>query len=339
MLDEVTLTIMKAIAPPFMRLGQINTDYSKQYYLFARLNAIPLTYLESLSFHIKRSLPVYRYHTLHLRKLIRTTLQASSALERIDADYVIIKTLRPYPEDTIDIDILNLGSTGDYAKMIETLVKEGYKVVNKGPYIMGLRSREGIELDIYNELNVNWIIYVDKRKLRPYVKHIRLQSGYTKVLAHEADLLVLIAHSTIKESYTLGCLLTTLHYIYNSCEDFINKFVLLVKENSLTVAARWYLTLSTLLCKEGYGIIPESLIKILSALGGLYHEAYKTFKTKRSPPYACSPSALLDIIREKLNDPVFKWSFCKCLINLPGAVFTRTRALINKIYSISGASY
>jgi hypothetical protein len=227
-----------------------------------------------------------------------------------------------------------LGSNEDYFKIVNIFKREGYRILEKGPYAIGCCSPNNINLDIYNELSANQIIYLDKRKLCRYARIMDFQGGHIRTFTPEADLLVLVAHSAIKEHYNLACFLTTLHYFYNYRENLVKKFVSAAKENNLMTATRWFLTLSFLLCKEAYGTVPDELIDLLHITGGAYHGAYRTCKVRRSSPYTCDSLTLVDVFREKFDEPLFKRSLCNQFLWLINPDAISATRLLSKFLSL-----
>ena len=272
----------------------------------ARLNGIPLTYLSNVQ---REGIPKKEYmhllhkHLNHFERLVNNIIEISELLA--DFNHCLIKTLRPYPEDTADIDILNLGSDEDYGKIVNVFRKVGCQIEGQGPHSTGVKLPSGIIVDIYNEVSANRLVYLDKRKLLNYTKWIKLRGTYVKTLMPEADLLLLIAHSAIKENYTLANFLTALHHFHNGGKKFIDDFVSLVKENSLSTATRWFLSISLLLYAEVCKVNERNISMALSLLGSFYSGAWRSIKGKSFPPFTCDFITLCQIFREKLSEPIF----------------------------------
>lgn len=313
MTDDTKLILLRAIAPHFTKVDRTKIDYSDEYYSLALINGIPLTYLESLQENLKQKISVYKKHTGHLRKLMEEIIHVSTLLERQNIDYAVFKTIRPYPEDTTDIDILNM-ENDNISLIVKTFTKEGYRILEKGPYTITFRSPNGVDVDVYNELNANWLIYIDKRVFRGCTKEVKLQNGYTRLLSSEADQLIMIAHSVIKESYNLGHFLTTLYYLQNDRKEFTDKLVSLSIKNKLTIASRWYFTLSFLLCRDAYPTLIPEFIEVLYKLGGPHPRAYGVYEVQRFPPYTIDYFTLINVLKEKLDEPLFRRSLSNQLM-------------------------
>jgi hypothetical protein len=332
------LVLLRTISSPFAsnqpqaneRLGN---GYVPKLYSIAEANKIPLTYLNTVNLEERQGLPEYNYHYTRLYRLLEMASEISELFDREDVDYVVFKTLRPYPEDVSDIDVLNLGSHRDYERMVEALRRAGYIFMARGAYCTTFqdyktRFKTELMIDIYNEISVGYLIYLDKRKLSRYVSEKELPTGQiVKVFSPEAELLATIAHSAIKESqYILAEYFATLHYLALMDHSSIEELIDMVRENKLVDAFRWHLTITSMLHKFAFGFIPEKLSNVLFRLGGPWIRTYKQVFELNYPPYKCDPMTLISIFKEKLQDNTFKRSLCAQMLTPPTKAFT-TRLL------------
>lgn len=169
----------------------------------------------------------------------------SSIFEGEKLNYVIFKTVRPYPEDVADIDVLNMGSRDNYKEMVKILEEGGYLLMEKEAYCTTFqdyktRFKTELMIDIYDEIGVSHLIYLDKRKLISYVTEKKLLNEQTvKVFKPEAELLATIAHSAIKENqYILAEYYATLYYLALMDQHSIERLINLIRENKLVNAFR-----------------------------------------------------------------------------------------------------
>uniref|UniRef100_A0A7J3SJU7 Nucleotidyltransferase family protein n=1 Tax=Fervidicoccus fontis TaxID=683846 RepID=A0A7J3SJU7_9CREN len=330
------LALLRAVGSP-LALNQPQVDgrtensYVPELYSMAEANKIPLTYLNTVSSDEKRNLPEYNYHYTRLRRLLEMISEISELFDREGIDYVIFKTLRPYPEDVSDIDVLNLGSRRDYEKMVEILRRAGYIFMERGSYCTTFqdyktRFKTELMIDIYDEISVGYLIYLDKRKLSRYVSEKELPTGQiVRVFSPEAELLATIAHSAIKENqYILAEYFATLHYLALMDQPSIEELIDIVRGNKLVNAFRWHLTITLLLHKEAHGKIPQKLSNLLSDLGGLWSSSCKVI-SEGIPPYRIDSLSLAKIFKEKLYDHTFRRSLSN-QFKSPNRAFT-VRAL------------
>jgi len=158
-------------------------------------------------------------------------------------------------------------------------------------------------IDVYDEISVGHLIYLDKRKLSHYIAEKELPMGQAvRVFSPEAELLAAIAHSAIKENqYILAEYCTTLHYLALMAQYSIERLINLVRENKLMSAFRWHLTITSILHNFAFGFIPENLSNLLFRLGGSWGKAYRQVFESMHPSYKCDPLTLASIFREKFK--------------------------------------
>jgi hypothetical protein len=313
------LVLLRTIGSPLLpnqpqaheRLGN---GYVPKLYSIAEANKIPLTYLSTVNLEERQDLPEYNYHYTRLYRLLEMASEISELLDRENVDYVVFKTLRPYPEDVSDIDVLNLGSHRDYERIIEILREREYIFMERGGYCTTFQDykthfKTEAMIDVYDEISVGYLIYLDKRKLSHYISRKELPTGQAvRVFSPEAELLATIAHSAIKENqYILAEYFITLYYLDLMDQSSIEELIDLVKKNKLVSAFRWHLTITLLLHKEAHGKIPQKLSNLLSELGGPWGPSCKVI-SESIPPYRIDSLSLAKIFKEKLYDHTFRRS-------------------------------
>ncbi len=236
---------------------------------FSIKNRMPMLYLEAITEGHKRLLLKSAYE----RELVKysITLDAISRVSLLLAKngikHAVFKTVRPYTSTTVDIDTLIFGGMADYAKSIEAMQKAGYKLIVKGPRSATLKDQKArIGIDLYNQVAVSYIIYIDKEKLTDHVRETILPGGgsvYT--LQPEADLVSIIAHSILKEQmYTISEYYTFLCYLEKMR---IETFIELAKQLNVASAVRTHATITAVLHKMAHGTVPRQLAQIIKILG------------------------------------------------------------------------
>ncbi len=334
--NNYLLRLLKIIGSPLVsneaRVSkELRGSYDQRLFSIAEANKIPLAYLNTVASEERQKLPEFNYHLSRFYRLMEITVDISKLFEEEGLDYIVFKTLRPYPEYVADIDILNLGPHKDYEKMIEILRCRGYVLMERerGGYCTTFRGHKTrfkteIMIDVYDQISVGYLIYLDKRKLRDYIVEKELQNGgKVKVFAPEAELITIIAHSTIKENmYTLAEYYATLHYLAQMDQNSIERLTNLIRENRLMNAFRWHLTITAVLHKLAHGFIPEKIVHLLFRLGGPLSKVQSQV-SKSNPPYKCDPITLVSIFKEKLRDDIFRRSLCLQVLTFPTKRFTR----------------
>jgi len=261
---------LRTIASPFSPAIKTASDPKKalELYRCSIKNRISLLYLEAL--RKKENMDIVKsVYEKKQKKYLETSsaiVRASQILANINTKHAIYKTVRPYKATTVDIDVLIFKPRNSYRNAINAMYAAGYKIIEYGPRSTTLQDPEvHIGIDLYEQVAVSFITYMDKEKLIDYVTSIRLPSGEcVKTLKPEADLAAIIAHSVMKEQlYTLSEYYTFIHYLK---QMNIDNFIQIVKQNNITSAARTHAAITALLHKAAHETIPDKLQILLSNL-------------------------------------------------------------------------
>lgn len=286
---NLTIQLLRIISSPFRRIAEIPSSDLKlsELYQCSTKNRMPLLYLETLRENNELNVftSVYEKENDAYLETLDAIARVSRVLAIESIKHVIFKTIRPYKSTTVDIDILILGNRREYKKSAKTMQKAGYRLVVYGPRSTTLWDQEAkIGIDLYEQVAVSFITYMDKEKLANYPKTTRLPNGeYVKTLQPEADLACIIAHSIIKEQmYTLSEYYTFIHYLK---QMNINNFIQIVKQNNITSAVRTHATITALLHKTAHKTIPNELQKILNSLGEESLETTRLIKNNFETPH------------------------------------------------------
>lgn len=292
---NITIELLKLLGSPFVKTT--SSIYEKgimaELSRYSRNNRILLYYLETI---IKSNLDhfyiLYQEENSHYLASLDAIARASKALADIGIEHAVFKTIRPYRSATADIDILIFGEKNNYIKAINEMQKVGNKLVVYGPRSTTLWDpKANIGIDLYEQVATSFIIYIDKQTLAPHLTTTMLENGnYVKTLKCEADLLCIIAHSIIKEQmYTLSEFYTFVHYLKRlELENFLS----LVEQNNLSQAARTHTTITALLHKVAFGIVPRELRELQNSLGENKFEASRMIQKEFETPYKYHPITL-----------------------------------------------
>jgi hypothetical protein len=174
---------------------------------FAVKNKIPLLYLESVK-SLCENCGELKKSYMQLREkneaILFLTKEIANALSKQDINYVVFKTLRPFPFVASDIDLLFFDDS--WKKALKALMELRYRLIGseRCSFTM-LDVKSGIKIDSYDEIAVSNLAYMDKRKMEEDVTERTINEVQVPVLTPEADLSVTIAHSFYKEQmYTLA---------------------------------------------------------------------------------------------------------------------------------------
>jgi len=294
----------------------------------ARKNRISLPLLETVNrveLKDKFEAEVKKYEDM-----LVSVSKVSELLTQNGIKHAVFKTVRPYRCATVDIDIIIFGTPQDHARSYLTLQRNGFELVVHGPKSTTMMDTQtNIGIDLYREIAVSNIDYIDKDKLAAHVEIVTLPNGRNIAnLEPEADLVCIIAHSIIKEQmYVLSEYYTFLQYLRKlNIASFIN----LVRQNHLTNAVRTHACITALLHKTAHGNLPSLLDRMLKDLGEENLEtgriAQKNYETPIKYHTVTVARSLLEIARTpktrksfaeqitKMADPDFSKTFLKALL-------------------------
>jgi hypothetical protein len=320
-----TIKLLRTIGSPLIsnKKSFVDGTESLELYDLAVKNKIPLLYLESIKQQGKLNKLKMKYDEEYARylKFLDGVGKVSKILDAADIEYVIFKTVKPYPAVPGDVDIVVLGNNDEYRRANGILLKAGYREEEAkaiGHELPDLIDPEGdIIIDLQDELELSYVIYMDKNKFRGHIVKTVIPSGVEiKTLTPELDLAITIIHSLTEYLYLLGEYYTFLYMLSIMNEREIDGFITILKENKITAAAKSFITIVTILHKIAYGVIPEKLEYLLDKIGHEKSEAGRLVKSDFKMPHRYGISTLVKVILEKMGERRFRRSVALQLIKM-----------------------
>lgn len=304
---NLAIELLRLIGSPYssssLRNASVGVD--PKFLQYSLKNRLSLLYLDAIrqaeGFDIFQE--VYDQHIAKYSETFDAVARISRTLTTADIDHAVFKTLRPYISTTVDIDVIIFGSTLDYEKAIKETELADYEKLARGPMSTTFRDPiMKIGVDLYDEVAVSYVTYIDKTKLEDYVIDTELPSGeQVKTLACEADLIAIIAHSIIKENmYTLSEYYTYVYYLEKLNVDY---FVKLAKETHLESPTRTHTAITAMLYELAYGTLPLKLKQILDKTGMEKLELAQVIRNDLRMPHKYHPvtiaRCLLEVSQER----------------------------------------
>ncbi len=318
-----TLRILNLAGTPFAETISVQLDEVDESLLqYAISNRMHLYFLESLK---RNNIDIFTKEFRDLndrhKSVNETIVKVAEALEKNSVGYTFFKTVRPYREITVDIDTIILD---DWEKATPILEDAGHNLLEVGPLSTTLRDEKSeINIDVYREVSVSHIIYIDKKKIQPFVVEKTVGNGHSvKSLDAVADLLAIISHSLIKEQmYVLSEYFTTIHYLHQMNNQEIDKLVETAERWKLKKAMSVHLSITSLLHMKAHGFIPNPLKKLLETVSYNHRETKRNKKRNYQTPHKYHPLTVVDSIVEKLSEPTAKRSFATQLVKTLNPTF------------------
>ena len=333
-MDSVVHKFLRIVGSPFADSSyEPNTQDASQFYQYALKNRMSLLYLDALE-KIGRLGSLKKEHDKLIDKHTETERaihRVSKMMDRACIDYALFKSIRPYREVTVDIDILTFDSS--YLEVVRAMQRAGYVFLGRGPLSTTFQDSEArIDLDIYDEVGVSHIIYLDKDILKNFVGNRKLSNGdVVRSLYPEADLLAVIAHSVLKEQiYVLSEYYTTLYYLAGMDYETLSSFLSLVSKCRIRSAVEVHLGITALLHWEAHGFIPVCLMRLLKKLDVNCLEPARFVETGFHMPYKYHPITIIKAFNEKLGEEKARRSFASQTFNMLNPKFALS--LVEKVF-------
>jgi len=262
--------LLRVVGSPFTDSTQsVSAEAAPSLYDLALRNRMGYLLLTSLSGDIPNSLVEERV-SLQAKSeaTIRLIPRVAEILEDAGLNYSFFKSIRPYPYTTVDLDVIAFD--GDLEPFGEAFAAAGFITLDEGPLSTTFRDpASGIGIDIYDEIGVSKIIYLDKRNLVDHVVEAEVGGGKVKTLNPASDLLAIISHSIVKElMYVISEYYTTLYTLDAMTASEMDSLLTQASENRLTSAASLHLGVTAALHRMAHGLIPEKLMVLMEGLGG-----------------------------------------------------------------------
>lgn len=321
MKENPTIKLLRIIGSPFVtRRTLTEPEESTELFDYAFKNRVGLLYLIALknSGQLKQLQPQYEQLKYRCKETFVTAERVARILNEANIEYVIYKTIRPYPATPNDTDIIFLGPDGAYTEALNLLKNGGYIELGQAPLQVLFSDPIGVQIarwdksggiyyvDFYKEAGVDYFVYLSKNELKKNIISMEL-AGYNgvKVLTPEADLASILTHSVFPEmSYGLEVFYTTLYYFKEWNKDHFERFFNFVRSNHIILPVRANLTVTAILHKEAFNNIPEKLLEILDRLGGSYFPEIKRIKENGfKTPHKFSFATFFKTLLYKLVEP------------------------------------
>jgi hypothetical protein len=252
-------------------------------------------------------------------KLTRSVLVdlADQLNQIIPNQYVIIKSIKPYPAIPNDTDVLILGNKKVFNKVLDELYGRGYVFHEWAPMQTTIYDSRGIGkigkgkrggtyyIDLYQDISTDYVCYLNKNNLKPYIYTKELEGVQVQLLRTEIEMAIILFHNIFPErTFQLEHFYLPLYTLSNS--DFNPElFLTFVKNNKMCYAISSNLTLIATLHKECFGFVPEIIEQLLVVLGENKREKAKFSAQLMNTPYMFTPQSFFLTIIYKLSDYAF----------------------------------
>ncbi|MCC7004849.1 hypothetical protein IT397_02950, partial [Candidatus Nomurabacteria bacterium] len=252
--------LVKLIGTPFSeRISQNVSDQELlEFYDFAFENRVALLYLSLYRRDGWDQLleEKYRYLKVREEKTFDVISRLASKLNDFDNEnYIVFKSIKPYPATPNDTDVLWLGSKEKYKEANKYLLNNGYIFHEWAPQqktYFDERGRDQVGkgkkggtyyIDFYEDISTDYYAYANRHKLRPFIRKEILNGVEVNFLASEPELAIMMFHNVFPErTFQLEHFFVPLYYFAKKDFNF-EVFINFVKSQKMEEAIKANLTL------------------------------------------------------------------------------------------------
>lgn len=244
-----------------------------------------------------------KYQALKARET--TTLDVISQLGKTlngwNDQYVIFKSIKPYPATPNDTDVICFADAQGYEELYELLLKQGYifhewapqqRTVYdpRGAGKIGAGKKGGTYyIDLYEEISTDYFSYMDKRRLKPFVVTRDVNGVPVRLLRPEPELAIVMFHSVFPErTFQLEHFYVPLYMLANREFD-LDVFIRFARESGSAYAVKTQCALIASLHEKHFGFVPVPVRRVLQALGSNTREVRRFEAKEGRTPYMFSP--------------------------------------------------
>ena len=253
---EVELFVVK-VSAPFIDLDNIvapksDLEWNEAIFFASKQKIIPL-FIQGCRKHslkipseamelLEESFRKYRNRWLSRLKVVGDLVELS---EKYDLQLIVFKTLKPFPYDPDDVDILVLDAQ-DMDILVKELNKRGFVLLKRGTPEITFRKvypNTYVDLDIHTELSIGYLNLFDKDIIRHEIVYKSLDvNGMTikaPILSDRLEIVREAAYTLLKDfSLSLSSFYLGIYALKNT--DF-NTLEPLAKKAALTSILKLYL--------------------------------------------------------------------------------------------------
>jgi len=330
--------LIKLIGTPFIE--SLKQDISDQelldLYDFAFENRVALLYLTLYRKNDWSHSLEEKYRKLKDReeKTLDVIARLALKLNEFNKDnYIIFKSIKPYPATPNDTDVIWLGNREAYKKANQYLLANGYVFHEwaplqktyfdeKGKNSIGKGKKGGIYyIDFYEEISTDYFAYLNKNILKNYIIRKKINNVEINLLKPEIELAIIMFHNVFPErTFQLEHFFLPLYYFSKNNFD-LNLFITFIKTQHFEYAIKSNLTIIGELHQKHFGFLPYHLVELIKEFGINKYEKNKLVFNDYKLPHMFSPKTFWITFLYKLKDPYSRKSLSVQLLKMLNPIF------------------
>jgi hypothetical protein len=338
--------LIRVIGSPFVANSRqdLNDDELLNIYDTAFSNRVALLYLGLCRHKGWVSQLEEKYQSLLNRELMTYSVveKLASLLNAFDArEYVIFKSIKPYPATPNDTDVLWMGDSKSYERMYKYILDAGYlfhywapqqRTVHdpRGTGKIGQGKKGGTYyIDLYQEISTDYYAYLNKNSIREFIRTEKINGEPVNLLRAEPELAIVMFHSVFPErTFQLEHFYVPLYRVADPSFE-LDLFAGFCRTNKLSYAVSTHLSMIAALHKKHFGFVPDAIRILCGKLGENKRETERFLVRGEHIPYLFSARTFWVTFAEKTKEwyslrslivqllkmlnPIFFWDVVKSL--------------------------
>jgi len=275
-------------SPLYPCIPQLEAVETVELFEHAFKNRVGLLYLETLKAQGKLSSLRTQYNQMKAREKEThiTLIRACRLLNNVGIPYFVTMSLRPFPYAPNDVEVVHLGTKGEYKEMIKTFRKNGYLLLITGPDAALLADPRGIGqverdksggryyVDYSISVSADHFQFTDKNKMSKHISPIELRNITIPVLDMKMELTAAIAHSVIEQRIGMEIFYFLSHVLAIFTEVDFEDWKNIARQHRLVTPIRAVLALASHIHWKVFGKIPEQLETAMQSMGKSKNEVH-----------------------------------------------------------------
>jgi hypothetical protein len=215
--------------------------------------------------------------------------------------YVVFKSIKPYPATPNDTDVICFADPAGYEEMYQHLLSKGYVFHEWAPQQRTVYDARGVGsigagkkggtyyIDLYSEISTDYFAYMNKQRLKPFVITREVNGVPVRLLRPEPELAIVLFHSVFPErTFQLEHFYLPLHTLAKPDFD-LDLFIRFARESGSAYAVKSQASLIAWLHQQHFGFVPEPVRYILAELGANPREVARFKAREGHTPYMFTP--------------------------------------------------
>jgi len=334
---STTIDLARCLGTPLINDGKpFELIESEELLNLAFTNRVEMIYLENLkkAGKLDKLAPKLEEFEVRREKTNESIIRIAKTMKKLNIEYSITKSLRPYPAIPNDTDMLYLGPLDKFSDAVEQFSAEGFTVCGGGEMQTELFDTHGggefndekrggmFYIDFYRQLAADHVPYMNSKVLREHVITRTVGDIEVNIFDPIAEMTILYLHAIIMHrTIPLEVMWGTAYWIKDMKTEDFDRFEKYIRDNRAVVCARTSFGLMAQIYQEAFGEVPVQIQEMISRIGVRPAEQRALKKSNYDYPHIALFSTFVYALFEKITEWNSFKGFMKELVMMINPIF------------------